>query len=110
MNAYYYLIFATLSNAFANLLLKQSSVEKLSGIAQYLSFKFISAIALFAISLLFYKIALRSIPINIGYPILIGIGSIIIFSFSMVFFKEVFIARQLLGVILIICGVLLIGM
>ena len=109
MNAYYYLIFATVLNAFANLLLKQSSLEKLSGMDQYFSLQFISSIAFFAISLLLYKVALKSIPINIGYPILIGIGSLIIFLFSMFFFNEMFSFRQLFGAILIVCGILFIG-
>jgi len=109
MNPYYCLLFATVSNAFANLLLKQSSLEKLSGFDGYFSIKFIFSIALFGINFLFYRAALKSIPINIGYPILIGIGSLIIFSFSFLLFNETLNIKQLLGAVLIILGILLMG-
>jgi multidrug transporter EmrE-like cation transporter len=104
------LLFAAVANAAANLLLKRSATGGTGeGVAQYLTSYFLVGVALFAVNVLLYAKALQGIAVSIAYPILVGVGAVIVVVGSGVVFKESVSAAQLLGIGFIVAGVALIG-
>jgi undecaprenyl phosphate-alpha-L-ara4N flippase subunit ArnE len=102
------LLVATAANAAANLLIKRSAMEVPGmGLAQYTAPAFIAALVLFGFSVLVYAKALQSIPVSIAYPILVGLGMLLVVALSVPLLKESPSAHQLAGMALLLAGVYL---
>jgi multidrug transporter EmrE-like cation transporter len=114
--AYLLLVIAFTLNAVASILLKVSaeydigfknlwSAETITG-NPYL----ITALFIFASNVLFYYLALRTMPLSIAYPImvtgtflLVGLSAVLIFHESLNVF-------QLVGYVLVISGIVLVSL
>lgn len=113
---YIYLIVAFCLNAIANIVLKVSatseqkvSIDVFSGGAllnlvkeKYL---FIIGILLFALNVVFYYASLRTIPLSIGYPIMVTMSVVIINSYAYFFLRESITALQIVGYVAIVIGI-----
>lgn len=104
-----YLTIAFILNATANILLKLGA--KKGFIYSGVSFDTISSntffvigIISFALNVVFYFMALKSIPISIGYPVMVGMSLVIINVFAFSYLHENFTMMQLIGYVLLITG------
>ncbi|HAM52182.1 MAG TPA: hypothetical protein DCP92_16380 [Nitrospiraceae bacterium] len=112
--AYVSLAFATVLNATANILIKVGvmRVGSLEGMALPV---FIKKMALnhvlwagcfcFAAALVAYSFALSKINLSVAYPIMTSIGYAIVILSSVFIIKETLNIHQIIGVLVIICGV-----
>lgn len=109
ISAWAYLIFAVISNAGANFLIKKASLASSENqISIYLNPFFIAGITLFGINLISYTQALRNLPLSTAYPILVGCSLFVISGISIFFLGEAIGIKQALGMLLITLGVWLI--
>jgi multidrug transporter EmrE-like cation transporter len=109
--SYIFLLLAFLLNSAANILLKSGSSNglKLDSFSpfyliqnnSYLIFGFIC----FALNALFYFLALKNIPLSLGYPIMVTMSLIIIGLYSFLILGENFSYMQAIGYAIIITGV-----
>ncbi len=106
-----FLALAFTLNAAANVLLKFAAANQFSFSALF-RFEFTaahlyaaSAAVLFALNLGFYLLALRSVPLAVGYPIMIGMtfvlttGAAILLGERITLFQAIGLAMILLGVV-----------
>lgn len=96
--AYFYLCIAFLLNASANVILKIAS-----GKDDYLLALF--GVLFFGINLLFYFLALKTLPLSTSYPIMVVMSFIIINFSSVFYFGEKISPIQVFGFLLIIAGI-----
>lgn len=61
------------------------------------------------VGLVFYTVAITSIPLSIAYPVLVGSTMVLVTLFAAVWFKEKLTPRHLFGLVLIIIGIVLIN-
>jgi len=113
MIAYLYLALAFTLNAGANILLKISSVKgivlsKPLPEALVANWQFIAGVALFAVNVLFYFLALRALPLSIAYPIMVAMSFLLINGYAFVALGENIAPFQIAGYILIIVGLVLV--
>lgn len=109
MNKYWlFLLVAALLNACANLLLKRSSIGT-EGLGQYLSVFFLVGIALFGLNVVIYAKALQGIPVAFAYPVLVGLGFILVVFGAHFWFQEQITLQKLVGVSVILAGVVLVA-
>ncbi len=101
---YLYLILAFTLNAVANILLKIGSEFGVK-ITNYYLF---AGIALFAINIIFYFLALKNLALSTAYPIMIVMSFLIINSYAYFGFHEKISLFQIIGYILIITGLILV--
>lgn len=100
--AYIYLVLAFTLNATANILLKSGSEVGLKFTNYYL----VGGIALFAINIIFYFLALKNLALSTAYPIMIVMSFLIINAYAYFGFSEKINIFQILGYILIILGLI----
>lgn len=110
--AYIFLIGAFTANAVANLFLKVGADRGINldwslGISKLVSLHsfLIAGTVLFVVNLLLYILALKSLPLSIAYPVMVGM-SFLIASFSAVLFLHESISWfQILGYVLVVTGI-----
>jgi len=114
--AYAFLTLALLFNALANILIKYSmshgvrSFLPLQGsalkpVAVFMSWPYLLAVFFFATNLVCYSMALRSLKLSLAYPLMVGLGYLVILAVQLVIFGEKLTSLQYLGVALILAGV-----
>lgn len=89
--AWLFLIFSTIFNSTASMLIKIASINGSSSdnfLDTYLSWQFILACFLFASNLFFYAQAIKSIPLYVAYPFVTGITIISLTLFSLFYSNE----------------------
>jgi len=101
------LVLAALFNAFGNILLKNASVFSLA--TKSFVIYLMAGTLFFGLNLIFYAVALRDIKLNIAYPILVGIGLIIICIYSVIIDSRSLSIKELLGAAVILFGVYLLS-
>jgi len=111
--AYLYLASALLLNAIANILLKVGASRQMSTegslfaiLASYWPVGL--GIVLFALNVVLYFLALRSLPISLAYPVMVVGGFLLINSYAVFFLKEEISTTQIVGYLCIVAGVLLV--
>lgn len=110
--AYVYLVIAFILNSTANILLKVSSEKgfdlsrPLESVSRNLQLPI--GLALFAANVVFYYLALRSVPLSVAYPIMVGMSVLIINSYAVFAMGERATAAQVVGYTLLVAGVVLV--
>ena len=117
MPAYLFLAAALTLNALANVLIKHSMATgvrplfavqgtALEPIAPYLSWSFFLGIFCFAMNLLCYSLALRTLKLSLAYPLMVSLGYLAILVFQWMFqMQERLTVHQYMGIGLILVGV-----
>lgn len=109
-----YLIVAMLLNAGANILLKMSArtaaaVQSASFFEYLHAYKlFIVGALLFACNIIFYFLAMKSLPLSLAYPIMVGGGFLIVGTSAVFLFHESISTFQILGYCCIVLGIVLV--
>lgn len=114
MLAYAYLVAAFFCNATASIFLKVGATQMTllhtpnirELIGQY-RFLIIGA-SLFAITLIFYILAIRTIPITVAYPILTGASFLFVNILAVFFLKEHIQIIGMIGMFCILIGIILV--
>ena len=109
-----YLVIAFLLNSFANVLLKMSastgivlnSYSPLVLIRENIFF--LSGLAIFALNVIFYALALRSLPLSLAYPVMVVGSFMLVSTFSFFYFRETITLLQIIGYIAILGGIALV--
>lgn len=115
MMGYFFLLIAVTLNTLANTMMKMGAknivVFKEYGLFHGLfkNYTILIGIALFAMNIIFYILALSKINLSVAYPIMTVGGLILITVISYAFFKEVITPLQITGLILLIIGIGLIA-
>jgi len=110
--AYLYLAAAFLLNGTANVLLKLGAIRGLSLDGSLLTialrnWQFACGIALFAANVIFYFLALRSLPLSIAYPVMVAMSFLIINTYALLSLREPITLIQGIGYVLIVLGLAL---
>lgn len=111
--AYIYLALAFTINAAANIFLKQGASHgvQLNGSIPSLitsNWELILGMALFAINVVFYFLALRSLPLSFAYPIMVAMGFLIVNGYAFFTLGEALTITQVSGYVLIVIGLILV--
>ena len=101
--AWFYLILAGLLETGWSTTLKSSSGTPGFGV-------YLTTAVLFAFSMVLLALAMKSLPLNVAYPIWTGIGSIGSVIAGVVIFREHLHFTSLAGVVLICPGILLVSL
>ncbi len=109
------LIIAFIVNALASILLKLNAVRG-AGFNNIRSFEIITgniylifSLFLFVTNIVFYYLALRSIPLSVAYPIMV-VGAFLIVGLSSIFvFRESLNNVQFVGYFLAVLGIILVS-
>ncbi len=109
-----YLLLAFTLNGAANVLLKISANRGLD-LSVWSPFTLISknylfllGLVIFAANVIFYFLALRSIPISIAYPVMVVMSFLIINAYAVWGLGEVITAGQIAGYLLLVLGLVMI--
>ncbi len=100
-------------NTGAHLLLKsamslpQKGDSLLAKISVFVQPLWISGIFCFVLSLVFYSYTLTKFELSVAQPAMTCISLVLVFIFSILFFKESYHWSKIVGTIVIICGVIL---
>lgn len=110
----FYLIAAFLLNSFANIFLKigANSGARLWPIKfpetladnKYLFF----GLVLFALNVFFYSASLKSLPLSVAYPVMVGMSFFLVNGYSAFWLGEKVSGLQLLGYVLIVLGIIVV--
>lgn len=109
-----FFILAFIANGSANVLLKLAAVHGVPldslvrGTVTVGHLYAAAAAFLFAINLVFYLLALKHIPLSVGYPVMVGMTFVVVSVSSIFIFRESITSAQVVGYILIACGMMLI--
>lgn len=109
-----FLTFAFILNATANILLKLGAQSGLQhrglGLIEIITNNYLALLGIicFATNVVFYFLALRSIPLSTAYPAMVIMSFLIINGFAYFFLHENINGFQLLGYTFIILGLILI--
>jgi len=112
---YVFLGIALALNATANVLLKlgAADVGSLAGpslIGRLVTnYYLLAGLALFALNVVFYVLALTRLNLSIAYPIMMAGGVAIIIAASILLLQETLTIRQLIGLSLLIVGIVLVA-
>lgn len=106
-SAWIWLSLAIVGSSGGNLLLKFASQRGTTGFETFLSVPFLVGAALFGGGLMCYMRALRTLPLAVAYPTVVGASILVISAMAMVFFKERLTTSYVFGVILIFAGLVL---
>ncbi|HCW32571.1 MAG: hypothetical protein UT55_C0007G0003 [Candidatus Peregrinibacteria bacterium GW2011_GWE2_39_6] len=112
--AFIYLIIAFTLNALANIFLKIGAQQGIQlkglGVISLLTHNAIplAGIILFGVNVMFYFLALRSLPISTTYPVMTIMSFFLINGFAYFYLNESINVAQLFGYALIIAGLILI--
>ncbi len=111
---YFYWIFAFVLNATANIMLKIGARQGLSFQDFNLFFFlkenvfFVTGALLFALSMVFYFLTLRVLPISIVYPVLVSMSIVLTNLIAYFYLHENINKLQIIGYIFIIIGIALV--
>tara|TARA_B100000242_G_scaffold291586_1_gene265192 strand:+ start:1264 stop:1608 length:345 start_codon:yes stop_codon:yes gene_type:complete len=108
MISWLFLIFSTVFNSTASVLVKLASnqgIESSNPLAIYLSWEFILACCLFGANLFFYAQAIKSIPLYVAYPFVTGFTIITLTLFSFFYSKEAINIIDITAIIMILGGI-----
>jgi multidrug transporter EmrE-like cation transporter len=112
---YVFLGIALALNATANILLKIGATHlgSLAGpnfIGRLATnYHLLAGLALFALNVLFYVLALTRLNLSIAYPIMMAGGVAIVVSASILLLQEALTNRQVIGLSLLIVGIVLVA-
>ena len=112
--AYLLLVCAFVLNAVANIFLKIGSVKgintaSLSPVALIThNWQLIVGLFLFAGNVIFYFLALRTLPISVAYPVMVVMSFIIINLYALTVLHESLTLLQILGYGAVVIGIILI--
>lgn len=111
--AYIFLILAFSLNAAANILLKLGAIRGFNTargpvLALLGNWQLVSGVALFAVNVIFYFLALRSLPLSVAYPIMVAMGFLIVNGYAMLSLGESLTAMEVLGYVMIVAGLVLV--
>ncbi len=106
---YGYLILAFVCNASANALIKLSAAYSLgqsgSVVANTLTNPYlIVGMVVFFANFIFFFLALKKLPLSVGYPVMIGMSFVLINLFAYFYIGEAISIPQGVGYILILAG------
>ena len=104
MNSWLFLAFAIVFNTMANILIKKSTFQE-EGIDTFLTLNFLLGVFLFGLNLVFYTIALKTLHVSIGYPVLVGVSIAGVTAISIVSLGEKITVPHSIGLLLIVLGV-----
>ncbi len=105
-----FLIGAILLNSAGNVLLKQFAIRHPgASLAEYADPYFVGGLVCFALNVLLYARALSDLPIEIAYPILVGLSVLLVSIAAVVLFKAEIGAVHVVGMALILAGVALLA-
>lgn len=109
-----YLLLAFTLNGVANVILKLSATRGLDlsvwsplALASK-NYLFLLGLVIFAANVIFYFLALRSIPISLAYPVMVVMSFLIINAYAVWGLGEVITPGQLAGYLLLVLGLLMI--
>lgn len=104
------LALAIAANSLGNILVKKFALDQTpASPGAYLHPVFLLGIGFFGINVLFYTQSLRSLPIEIAYPILIGLSLVIISLAAPFLFRAHIGVLHIAGMALILAGVSLLA-
>lgn len=114
---YFLLFFALVCNAVANILMKLGSQQFSDGLLRIfqdpqLFFRngyFFAGVVFFMMALVFYTVALSRLSLSVAYPIMTGLGFMIVVLFSVYSLGEQLWWWQILGVGFVLVGVILLS-
>ena len=112
---YLLLILALTLNAAANVLLKvgaeQFGAVNAPDLAGRLltNYHLLAGLALFALNIVFYTAALTRLNLSVAYPVMTAGGILIVVTASFFFLREPITARQVVGLVLLVAGILLVA-
>ncbi len=111
---YLFLIVALVLNAAANVAIKVGSASFATwhevGIvkAALLNVPLMAGVALFALNVVFYALALSRIPLSVGYPVMVVGGLLIVTLASVLYLRESLSFVHLLGLAFLLLGTVLV--
>jgi multidrug transporter EmrE-like cation transporter len=108
--AYLLLVSAFLLNAVANILLKKGAMNGVRFDTSFPEFLYahvaiIGGFIAFALNALLYFLALRTLPITIAYPVMVGMSFLIITAAGVIYFGETLSVVHVAGYVLLAAGV-----
>ncbi len=109
-----YLILAFTLNSLANVLLKLRAVEGVAFTGSLVeivtkNLPLLFALGVFVVNVIFYFLALRSLPLSFAYPIMTIMSFLLINGYAIAFLHEPVSEMQILGYLLVLAGVVLIS-
>lgn len=110
----FFLIIAFTLNATANILLKVSAGHELAltSVRAVLSSKALLFLGMglvtFAANVIFYYLALRSLPLSVAYPVMVGATTLMTGGAALFLFHETITFSQMCGYAFIITGITLV--
>ena len=108
MLAWVFLLFSTIFNSTASVLVKLASnhgIDSSNPLDIYLSWQFILACGLFGANLIFYAQAIKSIPLYIAYPFVTGFTIITLTLFSFFYSKASINFIDITAIVMILGGI-----
>lgn len=111
--AYVFLAVAFTLNALGNILLKVGAARGLTLAGSPISilisnWQLILGVSLFASNVIFYMLALRTLPISVAYPVMVLTGFILINVYAFTVLHESLVPLQMLGYGFMVFGLLLV--
>lgn len=111
--AYLYLALAFTLNSVANILLKLGALRGLSFSGGPLAiieanWQFLLGLSIFALNVIFYFLALRTLPLSVAYPVMVVMGFLIVNSYALLTLHEPIMTGQFIGYVLIVIGLTLV--
>jgi len=114
---YFLLLVALVSNALANISIKLGVRSFSGGFTETLAKPWLfvmnayllSGLVFFGIALVFYSLVLSKMNLSVAYPIMTGMGFLIVVSFSVWGLNEHLLWWQWLGIVFILLGVVLLS-
>lgn len=112
---YIYWVISILLNAFANIFFKVSAQHgfvPLEGLHPLLFLKeniiLVIGVSLFAMSTVSYFLTLRSLPVSVVYPVIVGMSFVITNLIAYYYLNERIIGLQIVGYVFIVLGVIIV--
>lgn len=105
LSALVWLTGGVLGSAFGNVLIKQSSRTEVEGLLAYVSVPFVGGAAVYGLGLLCYMQALRTLPLTLAYPMLVGASVLCTALIAIRAFGEKLGPAEALGIALIVTGI-----
>lgn len=109
-----YLLLAFTLNGVANIILKVSANRGLDlsvwnpATLVAKNYLFLLGLAIFAANVIFYFLALRSIPISVAYPVMVVMSFLLINAYAVWGLGEVITPGQVVGYFLLVLGLIMI--
>lgn len=108
------LALATGLNALANVLVKTASARA-AGVSAPAAARllvepwFVAGVASFGVALVFYTLALSRLEISVAYPVLTGVGFLIVTLWAILHLHESLTGLKLAGAALVLAGIVLLA-